>query len=84
MAPRALIRDPTCVSNVSAITEGTRFLRLIPEQSTAILPSSDAVNTNVRRLIFCAGKVIAILMLCLVYSLYLLSVILLLLDLDDS
>ena len=50
--PKALLREPECVSTMEEFAEGTRFQRLIPETDEA-----DIKPKKVRRLIFCSGKI---------------------------
>lgn len=53
MTPKSLLRDTMCRSSLSEFSEGTMFLRVIPEQHSESLVETD----KVRRLIFCSGKV---------------------------
>jgi len=57
VSPKSLLRAPQARSTFEDMAEGTRFKRLIPETSTAIHSSQDAVNTDVKRLVLCTGKV---------------------------
>lgn len=52
MTPKSLLRDTLCRSSLSDLAEGTFFQRVIPEQSTQLVEPE-----NIRRLIFCSGKV---------------------------
>ncbi|CAB0045182.1 unnamed protein product [Trichogramma brassicae] len=52
MSPKSLLRHPEARSSFDLMLEGTEFLRIIPEEGIA------AENPdNVKRLIFCTGKV---------------------------
>eukprot|EP00123_Amoebidium_parasiticum_P016198 comp23327_c1_seq1/m.38418 comp23327_c1_seq1/g.38418 ORF comp23327_c1_seq1/g.38418 comp23327_c1_seq1/m.38418 type:complete len:1020 (-) comp23327_c1_seq1:250-3309(-) len=51
MTPKSLLRLRACVSSIDDVAEGTRFRRLIHDETFAE-PSAD-----VKRLIFCSGKV---------------------------
>jgi len=57
VSPKSLLRHPQARSTFEDMAEGTRFKRLIPETSEAIHSSQDAVNTDVKRLVLCTGKV---------------------------
>ncbi|KAL3208440.1 hypothetical protein MRX96_039133 [Rhipicephalus microplus] len=50
--PKSLLRHPEAKSHFSEMTEGTSFLRLIPDNG----PAKDNASA-VRRLLFCSGKV---------------------------
>ena len=50
--PKSLLRHPDARSPLSDMAEGTRFQRLIPDESEAVDNAE-----NVKKLIFCAGKV---------------------------
>lgn len=52
MTPKSLLRDTMCRSSLDEFAEGTIFQRVIPEQSTNLCAPNE-----VRRLIFCSGKV---------------------------
>lgn len=51
--PKNLLRDRKCTSSLSEIGDGTRFLRVIPEQELSVLQNP----LHVKRLIFCSGKI---------------------------
>ncbi|XP_011066669.1 PREDICTED: 2-oxoglutarate dehydrogenase, mitochondrial isoform X4 [Acromyrmex echinatior] len=52
MTPKSLLRHPEAKSNFDLMLEDTQFLRVIPEEGTAVQ------NPNgVKRLLFCSGKV---------------------------
>lgn len=52
MTPKSLLRHPEARSSFDLMTEGTEFLRIIPEEGVA------AQNPNkVKRVLFCSGKV---------------------------
>ncbi|XP_058799660.1 2-oxoglutarate dehydrogenase complex component E1 isoform X4 [Phymastichus coffea] len=52
MTPKSLLRHPEARSSFDLMTEGTEFLRIIPEEGIA------AQNPNeVKRILFCSGKV---------------------------
>ena len=52
MTPKSLLRHPEARSSFDLMLEGTEFLRIIPEEGVA------AQNpNNVKRVIFCSGKV---------------------------
>lgn len=53
MTPKSLLRDTMCKSSMSEFAEGTTFQRVIPEQQSSSLKDSQ----DVRKLIFCSGKV---------------------------
>lgn len=53
MTPKSLLRDTMCTSPLSDFAEGTMFKRVIPEQHSATLVEPN----NMRRLVFCSGKV---------------------------
>jgi 2-oxoglutarate dehydrogenase E1 component len=57
MTPKSLLNHPDAKSSLSDMGPGTMFKRLIPEADEAIHAGGDAVNPDVRRLIFCSGKV---------------------------
>ncbi|CAH1720166.1 2-oxoglutarate dehydrogenase complex component E1 isoform X5 [Aphis gossypii] len=52
MTPKSLLRHPEAKSSFDEMNENTEFLRIIPEKGTAADNSS-----NVKRLIFCSGRV---------------------------
>jgi len=52
MTPKSLLRHPDCKSSFDEMTEGTEFLRAIPESGAASQSPS-----QVKKLIFCTGKV---------------------------
>ncbi|MBS0236720.1 MAG: 2-oxoglutarate dehydrogenase E1 component [Proteobacteria bacterium] len=51
MTPKSLLRHKLAVSKLSDMAEGTQFMPVLPEQDAAIKAA------NVRRVIFCSGKV---------------------------
>jgi 2-oxoglutarate dehydrogenase E1 component len=51
--PKSLLRHKSAVSSFADMSEGTRFLRLIPDTSNT-LPADPA---KVRRIVFCTGKI---------------------------
>lgn len=53
MSPKSLLRHPQCKSDLSELETGTKFHRVIPETSKVIMDNS----SEVRRVIFCTGKV---------------------------
>jgi 2-oxoglutarate dehydrogenase E1 component len=53
VAPKNLLRDKRCTSTLEEMGPGTIFHRVFPEADSAIVNNS----TQVRRLIFCTGKV---------------------------
>ena len=53
VAPKNLLREKRCSSNLEEFGEGTRFRRVIPEVDKSISGSPESV----RRVIFCTGKV---------------------------
>eukprot|EP00040_Diaphanoeca_grandis_P011699 m.60001 g.60001 ORF g.60001 m.60001 type:complete len:1002 (-) comp22788_c0_seq1:200-3205(-) len=55
MTPKSLLRHPLAKSSFSEFGEGTCFKRLIPESDEAIYSGSS--NNDVRKVIFCSGKV---------------------------
>lgn len=52
MTPKSLLRLPEARSSFDEMNENTEFLRIIPEQGAAAENAS-----NVKRLIFCSGRV---------------------------
>ncbi|XP_026815301.1 2-oxoglutarate dehydrogenase, mitochondrial isoform X7 [Rhopalosiphum maidis] len=52
MTPKSLLRHPEAKSSFDEMNEDTEFLRIIPEKGTAADNAS-----NVKRLIFCSGRV---------------------------
>lgn len=52
MTPKSLLRHPEAKSSFDEMNEETEFLRVIPEKGAAANNAS-----NVKRLIFCTGKV---------------------------
>lgn len=50
-APKGLLGDKRCVSDMSEMAEGTRFQRLIPERR----PDDIVADDKVRRVVFCSG-----------------------------
>ncbi|XP_025204789.1 2-oxoglutarate dehydrogenase, mitochondrial isoform X5 [Melanaphis sacchari] len=52
MTPKSLLRHPEAKSSFDEMSEDTEFLRIIPEKGTAADNAS-----NVKRLIFCSGRV---------------------------
>lgn len=52
MTPKSLLRHPEAKSNFDEMTEGTEFLRVIPDQTSA-----DSNPGSVKRVIFCSGRV---------------------------
>ncbi|XP_066601305.1 2-oxoglutarate dehydrogenase complex component E1 isoform X3 [Prorops nasuta] len=52
MTPKSLLRHPEARSSFDLMTENTEFLRVIPEEGTAVDNSN-----NVKKLLFCSGKV---------------------------
>ncbi|CAL7942906.1 unnamed protein product [Xylocopa violacea] len=52
MTPKSLLRHPEAKSNFDMMLENTEFLRVIPEEGVASQSPS-----NVKRLVFCSGKV---------------------------
>ncbi|XP_076753195.1 oxoglutarate dehydrogenase Nc73EF isoform X4 [Xylocopa sonorina] len=52
MTPKSLLRHPEAKSNFDMMLENTEFLRVIPEEGVALQSPS-----NVKRLVFCSGKV---------------------------
>jgi len=52
LTPKSLLRLPEARSNWSEMTEGTSFRRMIPEEGA---PTKNPAN--VKRIIFCSGKV---------------------------
>ena len=52
MTPKSLLRLPEARSPLADFAEGTRFRRLIPEEG-----APTASPDNVKRLVFCTGKV---------------------------
>lgn len=51
MQPKSLLRLPASCSDMSEISEGTRFQRLIPD------PEPLDADADIKRLVFCSGKV---------------------------
>lgn len=51
MTPKSLLRHPDARSSFDKMSEGTSFLRVIPDEEVSKNPE------NVKRLIFCSGKV---------------------------
>jgi 2-oxoglutarate dehydrogenase E1 component len=52
MSPKSLLRHPECVSPIEDFAAGTRFLELLDDPDL-----SDKTDKNVKRLLFCTGKV---------------------------
>lgn len=52
MTPKSLLRHPEAKSNFELMSEGTEFLRVIPDDG----PAANNAN-NVKKLIFCTGRV---------------------------
>lgn len=52
MTPKSLLRHSGCKSPLSDFAEGSRFQRLIPERSPSLVNPEE-----VKRLVFCSGKV---------------------------
>lgn len=58
MSPKYLLRHPLAKSALDDIGPGTKFKRLLPEDDEEVLGGPDVtVNPDVRRVIFCTGKV---------------------------
>ena len=51
--PKSLLRHPSCKSSFDEIVEGTEFRRIIPDETEKIQQNI----ANVKRNIFCTGKV---------------------------
>ncbi len=52
MTPKSLLRHPECKSSFDKMTPGSQFHRVLPDSG----PASENPE-NVKRLIFCTGKV---------------------------
>lgn len=57
MTPKSLLNHPEAKSSMEDMGPGTLFRRMYPEMDESIHAGGDAVNSDVRRLIFCSGKV---------------------------
>lgn len=55
MTPKSLLRHPLAKSTLDEVSTGTRFRRVIPETDPEIY--SGESNEDVRKIIFCSGKV---------------------------
>jgi 2-oxoglutarate dehydrogenase E1 component len=53
VTPKNLLREKRCTSTLDDMSEGTRFKRVYGEVNTEIQKNSD----NVRRVVFCTGKI---------------------------
>jgi 2-oxoglutarate dehydrogenase E1 component len=52
-SPKNLLREKKCTSSLAEMAEGTKFIRVYPEQDAAVADAADSV----RRVLFCTGKI---------------------------